>query len=191
MKIHFQVNRFLLVSLFALFGCRQDSQIPLNDDLRLVPGVGVVGYCEVDMRVKEVKRNCLDVRLISGPDCNKKYMYEIPDWGIWFTARRGKPIGGLTIEVVSSTKSIHPFRGSVDGGVSFSSGAVGRESVIKVFGPPVLFGTNSFAVFPDPTDAVSICFPELSLERLYYPDRGIGFMLKTNIIETIYIAPPR
>jgi hypothetical protein len=186
---------FILLStplFIVLPGCRRvvPPPLPTGEDALVVSGLGVPGYCEVGMKAKDIKRKSPFIQTGEWSASHKVTHYRMPVWGIDFFAGK-KPVTCLTVTTVSEDPKYPAFKGTLDGMISFANGAVARETVVDIFGQPVLFG-DSFLSFPDETRPFSLFFPmSRSLEFLFYLRNGIVFILHNNVVESFLIVQPQ
>ncbi len=192
MRMACYLSAGLSIVLFAvLSGCKRDAPQPLpsGENVLVVSGLGVPGYCEVGMKAKDIKRSCPFIKTGEWSASHKVTRYEISEWGINFYAGK-KPVTCLTVTTISEDPKYPAFKGALDGLISFTNGVVARETVVSTFGQPALSG-DSFLAFPDETRPYSIVSPSAPLEYIFYLRRGIIFILYNNVVKSFLIVQPQ
>jgi hypothetical protein len=203
-----------LISLFVLgtWGIMAGCSRPKYDNNAgptITPGVGIAGVLEIGMTLEDVKHNTGDLVVEENEYTGTISLY-VPSLGAsWSQRTKADRITQINFNTglsnfvpVTPMSRLPSFRGALAGVLSFASEqGVRRADLVQVFGkpqqsfdfsmtniPPGAFQSFAKTVhgFTDKGESVAIKTAPHT-EIIGYPQLGIGFALRSNIVYVVGI----
>lgn len=193
--------RHALAMIVLVLTTANSSHAQKSSSYVIVPGLGITNVVALGMSIKGINTMNRDLYYFT----DRKWMFwkqptwqtgVIPSFGISFSGpfNNSGIVDDATVSFYvgpSSRTSLRRFEGSLSCGISFSNTSiVSKEMLTHEFGVPkeqFLMGTKIAGITLPESHCVVI--PDLGMEKLYYPQRGISFDLQSNRVIRVTIFP--